>query len=200
MQRLHDYILQDGRVLSSHVLKVDSFLNHQVQPALIQEIGQQFAQAFHDKDVDKVITVEASGIHIAYATALALGVPFVYAKKKRAVTQSDDVYQASVMSYTRNETVEITVSKSFLLAGEKVLVVDDILANGNAVVGLLDILDAAGADVVGLGVVIEKRFQEGRAKIQSRNVPILPLASIESMEDGRVVFAKELAAESETKE
>ncbi|QQE79844.1 xanthine phosphoribosyltransferase [Alicyclobacillus sp. SO9] len=188
MQYLHDYILKEGRVLSSQVLKVDSFLNHQVQPTLIQEIGREFANAFANSQVDKVITVEASGIHIAYATALALGVPFVYAKKKRAVTQSDDVFSAPVMSYTRNETVDITVSKSFIRPGERVLVIDDILANGNAVMGLLDILQSAEANVVALGVVIEKRFQDGRAKIQARNIPILSLASIESMENGRVVF------------
>jgi xanthine phosphoribosyltransferase len=175
------------------VVKVDSFLNHQVDPALTMEIGRTFADRFRNESVTKVLTVEASGIHLAMATAFALGVPFVYAKKKRAVTQSEEVYVASVYSFTRQETYQITVSKSYLREGERVLIIDDILAEGNALIGLIDIVRQANAQVVGVGIAIEKSFQDGRRKLEEAGVSVQSLVRIASMENGVMTFVEEAA-------
>lgn len=193
MELLRNRVLHEGRVLSPKVVKVDSFLNHQVDPALTMEIGRTFADLFRNESVTKVLTIEASGIHFAMATAYALGVPFVYAKKKRAVTQSEEVYVASVHSFTRQETYQITVSKAYLCEGERVLIVDDILAEGNAIVGLVDIVSQAKAQVVGVGIAIEKSFQDGRRKLEEAGVSVQSLVRIASMENGVMTFVEEAA-------
>ncbi|WAH37584.1 xanthine phosphoribosyltransferase [Alicyclobacillus dauci] len=181
MEWLQDYIRREGKVLSDRVLKVNSFLNHQVDPTLVMKLGQSIGERFKDEGVTKVVTIEASGIHIAFAAALALGVPFLYAKKTKAITQSGDVYSASVYSFTRQQTYEITVSKEFLSSDDRVLIVDDILAEGAGVRGLREIIEAAGATLVGVSVVVEKSFQSGRKSLDDAGVPVYALARIGRM-------------------
>ena len=192
MQALQDRIVQDGLVLSPTILKVDSFLNHQVDPQLTMLIGQRFADVFRAAGVTKVLTIEASGIHFALATALALGVPFVYAKKKKAVTLTEDVYTAPVFSFTRQETFQVSLSKKYLGAQERVLIVDDFLATGDALLGLKEIVAQSGAHLVGIGAVIEKSFQEGRGKLEAAGVLVHSLARIGSMSpDTGIQFIEE---------
>jgi xanthine phosphoribosyltransferase len=188
VKELQERIVRDGKVLSSHVLKVDSFLNHQVDPQLTMRIGQGFADLFRAERVTKVLTIEASGIHFALATAYALGVPFVYAKKKKAVTLSEEVYSAPVHSFTRGETYQISVSKQYLSSGDRVLIVDDFLATGAALVGLTKIVADAGAHLIGVGAVIEKSFQEGRSLLEQAGVRVESLARIASMSPGDIRF------------
>lgn len=199
MKTLRDRILQDGQVLSSRVIKVDSFLNHQVDPNLVMEIGQTIAKRFKGKGITKIVTIEASGIHIAFAAALSLGVPFVYAKKKKAVTQSGDLYVASAYSFTRQETCQITLSKQFLDASDTVLIVDDILAEGAGVKALMDILNEAQATLVGVSVVVEKSFQKGRTYLDELGIPVYALARIGEMSPTTgIEFLPEVNEEEET--
>ncbi|WAH41926.1 xanthine phosphoribosyltransferase [Alicyclobacillus fastidiosus] len=181
MRELQAYIRKEGQVLSEQVLKVNSFLNHQVDPNLVMDIGKTIAERYKDAGITKIVTIEASGIHIAFAAALSLGVPFLYAKKSKAITQSNEVYAASVYSFTRQQTYQITISKEFLASGDKVLIVDDILAEGAGVRGLGEIIQAAGCELVGVSVVIEKSFQNGRKMLDDAGVPVYALARIASM-------------------
>ncbi|MFM1653581.1 xanthine phosphoribosyltransferase [Brevibacillus sp. B_LB10_24] len=198
MKALQERIRQQGEVLSASVLKVDSFINHQVDPVLAMEIGQAFAEHFQGQGITKVLTVEASGIHFAMAAALALKVPFVYAKKKKAVTQNEEVYAAPVYSFTRQETYQISVSKRYLDGNDRILIVDDFLATGAALLGLKEIISNAGAHLVGVGAVIEKSFQEGRRKLEEAGVYVHSLARIQSMSPEEIVFIDEAAAPKET--
>lgn len=188
MKWLEDKIRKDGQILSETVLKVDSFLNHQVDTALAMEIGKQFHRIFADKKITKVLTIEASGIQFAMATALAFEVPFVYAKKKKAVTQQDKVYTAPVHSFTKQETYQVSVSQAYLSPEDSVLIVDDFLATGAALIGLVDIVQEAGAELVGVGCVIEKCFQEGRDLLEQKGVTVHSLAKITAMAPGEVQF------------
>lgn len=188
MKLLEDRIREEGAILSDKILKVDSFLNHQVDTALALEIGKEFARLFADREVTKVLTIEASGIQFAMAAGIALGVPFVYAKKKKAVTQSGSVYSASVHSFTRGETYQVTVDQRYLGPEDKVLIVDDFLATGGALVGLVDIVRESGAELIGVGCVIEKSFQEGRGLLEAKDVRIHSLARIASMKPGEIEF------------
>ncbi|EPZ49170.1 xanthine phosphoribosyltransferase [Alicyclobacillus acidoterrestris] len=181
VKELQAYIRREGVVLSEHVLKVNSFLNHQVNPSLVMSIGENFAARFRGEDITKVMTVEASGIHFAFATALSMGVPFIYAKKTKAITQDNGVYTASTYSFTRQQTYQITVSKDFLSSADRVLIIDDILAEGASVKGLREIIDAAGAKLMGVGVVIEKSFQSGRKSLDEAGIPVHALARIAAM-------------------
>jgi len=189
MKLLEDKIKQDGRVLGTEVLKVDSFLNHQVDPQLMQAMGAEFAQLFAGHKIDKVLTVESSGIAPAVFAALALNVPMVFARKKKSLTLSDENYTADVFSFTKQETNHIIVDKRFLTKGEQILLIDDFLANGQAVEGMLEIAEAAQVDVVGIGIVIEKTFQKGRALLDERGIHVESLARIAAFEDGKVIFA-----------
>lgn len=189
MKLLEEKIRQDGRVLGTEVLKVDNFLNHQVDPQLMAAMGREFAQLFADKGITKVMTVESSGIAPAVFTALELGVPMVFARKKKSLTLTDDNYTADVYSFTKQETNHIIVDKRFIAADDKVLLIDDFLANGQAVQGMMEILDAANADLVGVGIVIEKTFQKGRELLDEKNVHVESLARIAAFEDGQVIFA-----------
>ncbi|ODP29626.1 Xanthine phosphoribosyltransferase [Paenibacillus nuruki] len=191
MKALQERIRQEGQILSEKVLKVDSFLNHQVDTALAVEIGKEFARLFAHEKITKVLTIEASGIQFAMATGIALGVPFVYAKKKKAITQGDVVYAASVHSFTKQETYQVTIVQSYLNKEDRILIVDDFLATGAALVGLADIVEASGATLVGVGCVIEKTFQEGRGLLEERQIPIQSLARISSMSPGHVDFIDE---------
>lgn len=191
MKTLQERIRQEGQILSEKVLKVDSFLNHQVDTGLAVEIGKEFARLFAHEKITKVLTIEASGIQFAMATGIALGVPFVYAKKKKAITQGDVVYAASVHSFTKQETYQVTIVQSYLNKEDRILIVDDFLATGAALVGLADIVEASGATLVGVGCVIEKTFQEGRGLLEERQIPIQSLARISSMSPAHVDFIEE---------
>ena len=189
MKELQERILADGQVIGNNILKVDAFLNHQIDPQFILKIGAELAARFNNEGVTKVLTVEASGIAVAMAAALALGVPVVFAKKKQALTQEGDVYSAPVFSFTRKEHLEITVTKCYLAAEDVVLIIDDFLAHGEALNGLISLVDQAGGKLAGAGIVIEKRFQKGGDAIRARGVRIESLAAIERMQPGKVVFA-----------
>ncbi|WP_150269968.1 xanthine phosphoribosyltransferase [Paenibacillus tepidiphilus] len=195
MKVLEDRIREEGQILSETVLKVDSFLNHQVDTALALQIGREFKDIFGQERVTKILTVEASGIQFAMAAGIAFGVPFVYAKKKKAVTQSEEVYSAPVHSFTRQEDYRISISQKYLGPEDKVLIVDDFLATGAALVGLTDIVEAAGAELVGVGCVIEKSFQEGRGLLEQRGIRVHSLARIAAMAPGEVHFIPELIEE-----
>ncbi|MNB72378.1 Xanthine phosphoribosyltransferase [compost metagenome] len=188
MKVLEERIRQDGRILSDTVLKVDSFLNHQVDTTLVLEIGREFARIFGGRPITKVLTIEASGIQFAMAASIALGVPFVYAKKKKAVTQEGEVYSAPVHSFTRGESYLVSISRQYLGPDDKVLIVDDFLATGAALVGLADIVQESGAELLGVGCVIEKSFQEGRGLLEERGIEVHALARIASMAPGEIVF------------
>ncbi|MFY0519922.1 xanthine phosphoribosyltransferase [Lysinibacillus sphaericus] len=190
MKLLHDKIMQEGKVLSSSVLKVDSFLNHQIDPQLMKEIGHEFANRFSDQIITKVLTIESSGIAPSVMLGLEIGAPVVFARKRKSLTLSDNLYSSKVHSFTKNETNDISVSRSFLNADDNVLIVDDFLANGEAVKGLLDIAAQAGANVVGVGIVIEKGFQDGGKLLREQGIRVESLAIVNSLEDGKVTFAE----------
>ncbi|WP_339261149.1 xanthine phosphoribosyltransferase [Lysinibacillus sp. FSL K6-3209] len=191
MKLLHDKIMQEGKVLSSSVLKVDSFLNHQIDPQLMKEIGHEFANRFSDEIITKVLTIESSGIAPSVMLGLEIGAPVVFARKRKSLTLSDNLYSSKVHSFTKNETNDISVSCNFLSKDDNVLIVDDFLANGEAVKGLLDIAAQAGAHVVGVGIVIEKGFQDGGKLLREQGVRVESLAIVDSLEDGKVTFATE---------
>lgn len=189
MKLLEDRIREDGRVLGEDVLKVDNFLNHQVDPKLMAQLGEEFARLFRDEKIDKVLTVESSGIAPAVFTALDLDVPMVFARKKQSLTLSAENYTADVFSFTKQETNHIIVDKRFINEGERVLLIDDFLANGQAVQGMMEIIDAAGAELVGVGIVIEKTFQKGRQLLDEAGLHVESLARISAFNDGQVEFA-----------
>ena len=189
MKLLEDRIRQDGTGIGSELIKVDSFLNHQVDIALTDELGKEFARLFADCGATKVLTVEASGIPVACATARAMGnLPLVFAKKTAPNTMTEGKYSAPVKSFTKGSLFTIMVSKSFLNAGDKVLIVDDFLATGEAAIGLLDLIRQAGARCVGFGAVIEKEWQGGHERLAELGYKVESLAIISSMQDGNIVF------------
>lgn len=191
MKRLQEKIRKDGTVLSGDVLKVDTFLNHQIDPPLMKAIGEEFAERFKDAGITKILTIESSGIAPAMMTGLVLGVPAVFARKRKSLTLIDHLYTASVHSFTKNETNDISVSKDFIGATDTVLILDDFLANGQAVLGLLDIVEQAGAKLAGVGIVIEKGFQPGGKMIREKGIKLESLAEIASLENGQVTFVGE---------
>lgn len=191
MKQLKDKIIQEGKVLSDSVLKVDSFLNHQIDPVLMQEIGKEYAERFKASNITKILSIESSGIAPAMMAGLYLGVPVIFARKRKSLTLTDRLYTSSVHSFTKNETNDISVSKDFLLENDTVLVIDDFLANGQAVHGLVDIIEQAGAKLAGVGIVIEKGFQPGGAEIRKQGIRVESLAIVQSLENGEVVFAEE---------
>lgn len=187
MKVLKDYIEKNGKVVSEIILKVDSFINHQIDPKLMMEIGREIKERFKDKKIDKVLTIEASGIAIGLATAYILEVPLVFAKKKKPSTMGDS-YCTKVHSFTKKIDYDITVSKEFLNENENILVVDDFLAMGNAILGLKDILEQAKANLVGVGIVIEKGFQGGSELLKKEGIHIESLAIIESLSNNQIKF------------
>ena len=190
MNFLEERILKDGVVKPGNVLKVDSFLNHQMDIALMDQIGKEFHRRFRDAGVTKVLTIEASGIAIAYPVAREFGVPMVYAKKTKSINLDGELYVAEVTSYTHKENNRVIVSKKFLNPADKVLIIDDFLANGCALQGLISIVDEAGAEVVGLGVAIEKGFQPGGERLRNLGYRLESLAIVDSMdgETGAITF------------
>jgi xanthine phosphoribosyltransferase len=182
MNFLEERILKDGIVKEGNVLKVDSFLNHQMDVALLDEIGKEFHRRFADKQITKVLTIEASGIAIAYAVARCFGVPMVFAKKAKSINIDGDVYTAEVESFTHKNKNVVLVSKRFLSAEDKVLIVDDFLANGCALQGLISITEAAGATVAGIGIAVEKGFQNGGRVIRNLGYHVESLAIVDAMD------------------
>ena len=186
-------ILRDGIVKAGNVLKVDSFLNHQIDVALLDEIARELKRRFTGEKITKVLTIETSGIAIACAVAREYGAPVVFAKKAKTVNLDGEMYVAEVESFTHKKTNKVIVAKKFLNENDHVLIVDDFLANGCALQGLISIVDSAGAEVTGCGIVIEKGFQEGGHRIRNLGFRLESLAIIESMNDetGEVVFRKQ---------
>lgn len=190
MKLLEERILKDGDVLGENILKVDSFLTHQVDFELMQEIGKVFADKYKEAGITKVVTIEASGIAPAVYAAQALGVPMIFAKKAKNITMTEGILTAEVYSFTKQVTSQVSIVSRFLSNDDTVLIIDDFLANGQAAKGLLGIIGQAGAKVAGIGIVIEKSFQDGRDLLEKTGVPVTSLARIKAFENGRVVFAE----------
>lgn len=188
MELLKEKILREGRVLSGNIIKVDSFLNHQIDPVLVREIGKEFCRRFGDRGVSKVLTVESSGIPVALMTGLEMSVPVVFAKKQKSANISETVYASTIESYTKATTSTVIVSKDYLSSKDRVLIVDDFLAEGQAVIGLSEIIRQSGASLVGAGIVIEKGFQNGCKRLRSLGIHVESLAIIKSIDDGKILF------------
>lgn len=191
MEKLKQRILNEGVAVGSDRINVDGFINHRIDTAFMDEIGREFAARFEGVEVDKILTVEASGIAIAMATARYFGfVPVVFAKKAKPNTMTGDVYQAPCMSFTKQTLNEITVAKKHISTGERILILDDFLAHGEASKALCSIVEQAGAQVAGIGIVISKDFQGGRAALEDAGYRVETLASVKSMDNGRVTFCE----------
>jgi len=188
---LEQKILTEGIVLSDQVLKVDAFLNHQIDPVLMQQIGKEFAARFKDAGITKIITIEASGIAPAIMAGLELGVPVIFARKYQSLTLKDDLYRSKVFSFTKQTESTIAISNKHLHSTDKALVIDDFLANGQAALGLIDLIHQANAEVVGVGIVIEKSFQPGRDLLLEKGYRVESLARVQSLTNGTVTFVKE---------
>jgi xanthine phosphoribosyltransferase len=188
MKELEERIHRDGQILGNGILKVDSFVNHQVDAGLMDHCGREFAKRFAKLGATKVLTAEISGIAPALTTALHLGLPVVYARKTKPITMPDQVYLTLAPSHTKGRMVELIISPEYLAHGEKVLIIDDFLATGATILGLVRLAEAAGAKIVGIGALIEKTFEGGRAAIMALGIPVESLASITSMDGGKIVF------------
>ncbi len=188
MRELKERILREGKNLGNGILKVDGFINHQVDPILMDACGRELAHRFRDIQATKVLTAEISGIAPAVATALHLGIPLVYARKQKPITMPDQVFLTLTPSHTKGRTVELIISPEYLAGGERVLIIDDFLATGATILGLVRLAQTAGAIIVGIGVLIEKTFEGGRAALAHLGVPIISLARIRSMEGDQILF------------
>ena len=188
MKELQDRILQEGKNLGNGILKVDGFVNHQVDPILMDACGQEFARRFALVGATKVLTAEISGIAPAVATALHLRLPVVYARKHKPITMPDQVLLTLAPSHTKGRTVELIVSPEFLAGGERVLIIDDFLASGNTILGLVRLAETAGSQIVGVGALIEKTFEGGREALKPLDVPVEALVRISSMDNGTFEF------------
>lgn len=188
MKLLEERILKDGVVLGDDILKVDMFLNHQIDVELLNEIGKEFYRLFKDYNITKIITIEASGIGIACIAAQYFNVPVVFAKKGAHRNVGNDIYTSEVFSFTKGVSYQIGISKSYINKGDRVLVIDDFLANGKALLGLKDIIEQANATLCGFGIVIEKGFQPGGKIIRDMGLKLESLAIVEKMESGKVIF------------
>ncbi len=182
MKLLQERILKDGQIEAGNILKVDSFLNHQIDVSLLEEIGKEFHRQFTGQQISKILTIEASGIAIACIAARYFRVPVIFAKKTRSLNIAGDVYTAQVESFTHKNTNDIIVSKKFLSPEDRVLIVDDFLANGKAILGLAKLVEQAGATLVGAGVVIEKGFQDGGKRIREAGIDLHSLAIVDAMD------------------
>ena len=188
IKAMEEKILKEGEILPGNILKVGNFLNQQIDTDFLKEIGKEIAHLYKDTGVNKVFTIEASGIAIAVAAAYELGVPVVFAKKNRSDNISGDTYVTKVDSFTHKTTNTIVVSREFISENDRILIVDDFLANGNALIGLLDIVKQAGASTVGAAIAIEKGFQKGGDMLREKGIRVESLAIIDSMTDDGIVF------------
>jgi len=191
MQLLRNKVITEGIVLSNKVLKVDSFLNHQMDPVLMKEVGKEFTSRFKDEAITRVLTIESSGIAPGIMTALELNVPLIFARKQKSLTLKHDIYVEKVYSFTKQETNEITVAKKFIDPNDRVLIIDDFLANGEAAFGLARIVEQAGAKVVGIGIVIEKSFQPGRQLLLDAGYRVESLVRVAALDNATVTFVEE---------
>ena len=188
MKLLHERIKKDGSVLTEEILKVDSFLNHQIDAKLMFEMGKEFQRRFIDEQITKIVTIEASGIAIAAVAALSFDVPVVFAKKTQSRNLDSEVYTYPVFSFTKQQTYDIHISKKYIHRNDRVLILDDFLANGQAVEGLIQLVKQAGAEVAGVGIVIEKGFQPGGQELRGKGIRVESLAIIDRMKDGEIHF------------
>lgn len=191
MQLLKDRIDREGSVIDNRILKVDSFLNQQIDADLFMEMGKEFASRVKGKEIDRVVTIEASGIAVALPIAYFLNVPLVFARKKKSLLMNEEVYHEEIYSYTKEENYEISISKRFLPEGEHVLLVDDFLASGEAAMGLAHLVEQAGETVEAIGIVIEKSFQPGRGRLEDAGYDVQSLVRIEKFEDNKCVYINE---------
>lgn len=190
MELLKEMVLKYGKVYPNNVLKVDSFVNHQIDAPLMKQAGDVFYKHFKDKGITKVLTIESSGIAPAIMTALSFGVPMLFAKKTQPTTlKKDTLYETEIFSYTKNVTSRVILSREYLNENDRVLIIDDFLANGGAAMGLNDLVEQAGATTVGVGILIEKTFQTGRSLLEENGFEVLSLCRIASLENEQIVFA-----------
>ena len=190
MEALKERILREGKNLGDGILKVDGFINHQVDPELMDACGREFARRFQDVGASKVLTAEISGIAPALMTGLHMGLPVVYARKHKPITMPDQVFLTLSPSHTKGRTVELIISPEYLAGGERVLLIDDFLATGATILGLVRLAQTAGAQLVGIGALIEKSFEGGRQALAHLGVTVESLACIEAMEGDRIIFAE----------
>jgi xanthine phosphoribosyltransferase len=189
MNALKERIVADGVAIGTEIVKVDSFLNHQIDVALLDEVGREFAERFQDCEVSKILTVEASGIAVACMAARHFGnIPVVFAKKTSPNTMTEEFYGAVVKSFTKGTSSIVRVSRKFLNQSDKVLILDDFLAHGEAALGMAELVEQAGAKLAGVGAVIEKQFQGGSRRLREKGVRVESLAVIESIRDGKINF------------
>ncbi|KMO87653.1 xanthine phosphoribosyltransferase [Megasphaera cerevisiae DSM 20462] len=191
MDELKTRIQQDGIVIDNRILKVDNFLNQQIDTALITHVGQAFAGRFRDCPIDRIVTIESSGIAVAYAASIAMAnIPIVFARKKKSLLTQGEQYTASIYSYTKEETYTASISKTYLPAHENILIIDDFLASGAAAMGMAQLVEQAGSTVAGIGIVIEKTFQPGRQKLEGAGYRVESLARISHFENNTPIFAE----------
>lgn len=188
MEELKQRIIQDGRICPGGILKVDNFLNHQIDTMLVDRMGLDFYNHFKSSSVTKILTIEASGIGISCLTARYFGVPVVFAKKSEAKNLSSELYAAEVFSYTKGKSFTVRVDKNYISADDRVLIIDDFLANGQALLGLIDIVKQAGAQLCGAGICIEKAFQSGGDMIRNMGIDLFSLAIVDVDKDNKLIF------------
>jgi xanthine phosphoribosyltransferase len=188
MEELKQRILDDGQYIGNGILKVDGFINHQVDPELMNKAGKEFARIFKDISATKILTAEISGIAPAVATGLHMNLPVVYARKHKPITMPDQVLLTLSPSHTKGRTVELIVSPEYLGSDEEVLIIDDFLASGMTILGLIRLANIAGASIVGVGTLIEKTFEKGRKRLEELNIPVYSLARIQSMDEDSIIF------------
>lgn len=191
MKLLEDRIKKDGQVFPGNILKVDSFLNHQIDVGLLKEMGEEIKRLYVNAGVNKILTIEASGIAIACMAAEYFECPVLFAKKTRTKNIANSVYKTQVRSFTHGTEYDVIVSKDFINENDTVLIVDDFLAEGNALLGLVDLCAQAGAKVAGCAIAVEKGFQQGRQRVEAKGIRVESLAIVESMSDGEVIFRKQ---------
>jgi len=192
LKELEAKILSEGTAINETVLKVDCFLNHQVDPFLMQRVGEEFAEYYKDKGITKVFTIESSGIAPAVMTAIKLNVPMVILKKQQSKILNGDVYQTKVTSFTKGTSYELTLSKKYIDKDDKILLIDDFLANGEAAFGGIRLIEGAGATVSGVGIVIEKSFQPGRQRLDDAGYDVYSLARVKRLAEGVIEFVEEV--------
>ena len=188
MDKLEKMIIENGEVREGNILKVDSFLNHQLNPEFLYQMGEEFYRLFKDKEITRILTIEASGIAIAVMAALVFKVPLVFAKKTESLNLDKDIYTSKVFSYTKNKEYSIMISKKYLNKNDKILIIDDFLAEGNAMKGLIDVAEQSGAQISGIGIAIEKGFQQGGKNLRAEGYNLESLAIVDELKPNNIKF------------